>query len=873
LGWDHKTPTAAFQIRCRIQSPHEDALMYPVRRLLLLTACLALGLGFRSHAEPPPAKGRKPAPEGKQAVRTDRYGDPLPPGVLARLGTVRLRHPDCDYVTSVTFSPDGKILASAGSVSQWFGRIYESPFRIRLWDAATGIELRRLGGYSVGINCVRFSPDGRTLASAGLSPDEEVCLWEAASGKKSRAFNIDWWSSVAFSPDVKTLASPVDRNTLRLWSLTSGKPVRELRGQKDPGWSLAFSPDGKLLASAGQDSGVYLWEVATGKKRRQLRHPKVTSVAFSPDGKSLASGGEDKAVRFWELATGKELRNTRGKGEKDAVGCLAFSPDGKTLAAGTDNAEVQILQVATGIVQRRCRAQAGSIRSVAFSPDGKTVAAGSEDQTVCLWDVTTGQQRLPFPGHRGCIEAGVYAPDGKAVATAGQDGTIRFWEAATGKHLRLFQKFEGPVWCLSFSPDGKTFAAGGERKTIFFWDVATGKELGKLRGHGGRVLTLAFSPDGKALASGGDGQTVHLWNISTGKEIRTIRAKGEAGGGTAGAFSRDGKVLAVAGNGRTVQLWDVATGIRVSELRGGEKYRVNVVTFSPDGKTVAAAGKDGAVYVWDVASRQELSRFTSHQGWDPYFGGSAIAFSPDGRTLATGGLSKPISLWEVATGEEIRQFDVCLTDTHNEIRSLAFSPDGRTLAAGGKGDFTVLIWDVTGLCQEGGLPRRDLPPGEVKRLWTALGGDAIQADRAVWKLVAAEKQALVCFTANLRPAATAGPRRLARLMRDLEHARFAVRHRATKELEQLGDVAELALRRALAGRPSVEVRQRVERLLQRLPAERVRTTRTVAVLERLGNPGARALLAKLAKGAPQARLTQEAEAALKRLARRPAVSR
>jgi hypothetical protein len=201
---------------------------------------------------------------------------------------------------------------------------------------------------------------------------------------------------------------------------------------------------------------------------------------------------------------------------------------------------------------------------------------------------------------------------------------------------------------------------------------------------------------------------------------------------------------------------------------------------------------------------------------------------------------------------------------------LAFSPDGKMLATGLM-DSTVLLWDVKPALRR---LERSLPavrPRDLPRLWADLAGkDARKAFAARWTLAAAPEQALPLLGERLKPVRAANPQRLRQLLADLDSEQFAVRQKAQEELEKLGDLAEPALRRTLEGKPTLEVRRRVQVLLERLRGsvtqpELLQALRAVAVLEDIGTSAARRLLQELAKGTPEARLTREAKGALRRL--------
>jgi hypothetical protein len=240
-----------------------------------------------------------------------------------------------------------------------------------------------------------------------------------------------------------------------------------------------------------------------------------------------------------------------------------------------------------------------------------------------------------------------------------------------------------------------------------------------------------------------------------------------------------------------------------------------------------------------------------------------VAFAPDGRSLAASYMDLSIRLWEVASGRERARF----TRHAGFAIASAYSPDGTLLVTGGT-DRTALVWDVFGLRA---LDRKkaDITREDADRLWADLAAaDAAKAFRAMKVLRANGMPAVSLLKERLHPAAAFDAQKIARLLDDLNRDDFATRASATKQLAELGDLAEPALRTVLNDKPSAEKRRRVEDLLKRLETsnspELLRGVRAVEVLESLDTPEARQVLQALAQGAAEARLTREAKAAQER---------
>lgn len=841
--------------------PQDPArLRKPAMALLMVVSLMGGGAGLAQQPE---------------KIRTDRYGDPLPEAALVRLGTIRFRQ---GFSTlQVAFSPDGKTIACAGSDRG-----------VCLWDTATGKELRQFGQETSG-SSVAFSPDGKVLAccaysrkgsrcgvyetatgraiavlplkvhalafapngkllAAVVAPGNAINLFDAATGEKRKkkvAAGEEEINCLAWSPDSKQLAWVSRRDFIHLWDADKGVEIAQWKGHATAIATVAFAPDGKTLATGGADQTTRLWDVATHKEKHALdgKHQQVRTVVYSRDGRMLASGHRSGTIALWDAATGTEIRHWQTR-PFISVTSLDFSPDGKTLvSAGTYQCGPRLWDVATGTEVRPFAGHVAPVGRLFFSPDGKRLLSQGTDKMIWDWDLANGRAKVRFREFSAVPEKGGdysnLSPRGDVMASyTHADGTLRLWDAASEKEARTLIKFSGrksssDIYALEFSPDGRLLAFGGMlgflgakgNYPLVVWDVDTGMTRQRIKGIDGEITSIAFSPNGKKVAVGtsssvGEKGTISLCDVASGEKLVTFSSTGPMNNL---AFSPDGKLLASAswawGND-VVHLWDAEVGRELRPLAGAP--RLQTLAFSSDGKWLAGSGND-----------------TDHK----------------------------VYIWETFTGLKVRTF-------HGHVASgswcVAFAPDGRSLASGGKNS-TILLWDCTGRMKGDHLQAVKWTPRELEQRWNDLASlEGPRAVQAIWDLVAASHQAVPLLHQRIKPAAI-DPQRVERLIRDLDSDDFRTRTKATEELEKIVDSAEPALRKKLAGKPSLEMRQRIQQVLNALEpsasSERLRALRAIQVLEYAGTADAREHLRALAKGIPEAHLTREAQAALERLAK------
>jgi WD40 repeat protein len=393
---------------------------------------------------------------------------------------------------SVAFRRDGRVLASGS----WDGTI-------KLWDVATGRELRTLAGHGRGIYKAVFSPDGRRLASA--SRDGTVKLWDAATGRNTHTLRADSVAAKAldWSPDGRLLASGGNDGVVKLWDAATGREVRALRhvwreGSAGIVISLVFSPDSRSLAARNWDGTFSLWHVGAGEEAAIpviSINGAVSSIAFSPDGRLFAAVDENTKIRFWEVASGKPVRalsDPPPEGFTRQIVSVAFSPDGRRLAAGEARVEhtrgrydgrVKLWDLASGRVVREAWAHAMEPDMLAYSPDGRLLASGGADGGVKLWDSELREVRTLSAGilaAKGLKAASFDAPDPERVLPQTPAGLrmVEWLGALNTGNVYLMRGFAAG----GFTPAALARRTADERALEDFklYQEAGGLELGRV---------------------------------------------------------------------------------------------------------------------------------------------------------------------------------------------------------------------------------------------------------------------------------------------------------------------------------------------------------------------------------------------------------
>src|SRR5437868_129467 len=564
-------------------------------------------------------------------------------------------------VSSLMFSPDGSLLAIAGTM--YTGLFSQG--EVRLFNARDGTVAKRLQYRGI-VFAIAFSPDGKILAARKEILNEaksEVKVYDSSTWKELHTLkdpsSVDLFSlgrvfyfggllrnefkhlAISSTGLLATVSSRLKNRKLtkeiHLYDIQSGKLSTSIHVNtanlelKDRTWierqfrletilarngelisALAFSRDGKTMSALNCDLALATWNADSGEPKIIGRTAgTVTTVAFSPNPEEFAFADRDGSITVWDIHAGRQIVALAGS--KEARGALAVD---------------------------RLVVSAESVLSVAYSADGSRLISASEDRTVRMWNTNSGTEEARLSEGKP-VNTVVISPDGRTIILGRRDGILELFDTKSLQTLNSIRCHDAAINAAAISSDSKTVATASEDKTVKLWDVKTGSLKAVLSGHSQAVLAAAFGADGLVVASGGRDSSIRIWEVSTGK---TLQVLSNAGSVNALSFSPDGSTLVSAASDGRVRVWIWKTA-QLKATLNGRGDAVNAICFSRDGNTVAAGGDDRNVRLWDSRDWKELRVLKGHD-----LAVTSIAFSSDGKTLAAGAGNNSIALWDPRSG-------------------------------------------------------------------------------------------------------------------------------------------------------------------------------------------------------------------------------
>jgi WD40 repeat protein len=455
--------------------------------------------------------------------------------------------------------------------------------RIRVLDLNDGSELWTKEAGKDSATALAFSPDGETLASAGVA-EYDIRLWDVATGEEKSGRlegHKSWVSSLVFWPDGKKLASGSADQTIRIWNVAERSCRDVLHGHQNEVWQLALLPDGKKLVSGYKDGTVCLWDTSV----RHAKPPRITipenvqTWCFTPDSRSVLTLNPEGQVTRWEGDDFQQRTQVLDIG--DSFNGSLFSRDGRYLATGSSNGVISIWDLSQGGLCHRLQGEMGIVTPVRFFAQGRKLLTRSQPGNLLrAWNVVTEQKLYSWITPR--LSNYFLAPDLRQAVGISPDSThalLMGWgeflyaDLINGGEEPLNLEPIGAVSGAAFSPDGKLFAVSSLGSLMQVWDTDTWQEEVKLRGYMQALFSVTFSPDGSRLVSGGGrDEALRFWDTKSWRDVLTLTS--DAAGFYDIHFSPDGSIIgsqSIRSTRGTLQLWRAPSWEEINIAEANDK--------------------------------------------------------------------------------------------------------------------------------------------------------------------------------------------------------------------------------------------------------------------------------------------------------------
>ncbi|MBA3429316.1 MAG: hypothetical protein H0U07_12205, partial [Actinobacteria bacterium] len=447
---------------------------------------------------------------------------------------------------------------------------------------------------------ISVSPRDPQLVALLSVTEGTVEFLDLATGKRRQAVggrHTEEAERIRFSPDGRTLATSAADGKVIVWDVKSGRARETFPGHAGDVEGLAFSADSRTLYS-GAGSRIIAWDLGGSRRLgRPFRfspsnlHPSLLAVAVSPDGSRIAVASGDRAdrVAFLDIATLRRLGTAFSPGV-GAIATLRFSPDGRSLAVGGKADDAVLIDASSGATMRRfARGHAGGVASIRFSPDGRRLLTGGvADGRAIIWEVRTGRRIrvLDEPGGQPTLVD--WSEDGSMVATAGSfhpesDGTVVVWRTADWSKVATLEADSRYSLAVDFSPDGATISTAGLDGIVRLWDIETAEPFGRPLVHPGFAPSVEFDRTGETLVTSSSDGNVRLWDAKSRRQIGS--ALPGSGFANRAGFTPDGKSVVVVYGAGVGLLWEVDPErwkARACAVAGRSLTREEWAEFLPD---------------------------------------------------------------------------------------------------------------------------------------------------------------------------------------------------------------------------------------------------------------------------------------------------